>query len=268
MKNFFFDKVNIKPKKIKILIMGLPGSGKTTLARKLKENLYCDWLNADKVRKKYKDWDFSKKGVLRQARRMFELAHRSKNNIIVADFICPYHKSRKLFRPDFIIWLDTIKKGRFSTFDLSFEKPKYYNLRLKKKPSISHVYKIISSLKLKWNEKKDTAQMLGRFQPFHDGHKALFEKIILSVDQVLIMVKNVQGIGDNPFSFNEIKNLINMKLLKKYKDRFKIIRAPNITKICYGRKVGYKFKKINLSENIQKISGTNIRIKMRKKGLL
>jgi adenylylsulfate kinase-like enzyme len=107
---------------------------------------YDRW--SDKVRKKYKDWDFSKKGVLRQARRMFELAHRSKNNIIVADFICPYHKSRKLFRPDFIIWLDTIKKGRFSTFDLSFEKPKYYNLRLKKKPSISHVHKIISSLKL------------------------------------------------------------------------------------------------------------------------
>ena len=74
----------------KILIMGLPGSGKTTLARKLKIGLKADWLNADKIRKKFNNWDFSKKGVLKQANRMRLLAKKSKKKFLIADFICPY----------------------------------------------------------------------------------------------------------------------------------------------------------------------------------
>jgi adenylylsulfate kinase len=116
---------------MKILIMGLPGSGKTTLASKIKEKLNADWINADQIRKKYNDWDFSRSGVLRQAKRMSVEADKFKKEFVIADFICPFEEGRKFFNPDYIIWVDTIEKGKLPTFDFSFEKPKKYNFRLK-----------------------------------------------------------------------------------------------------------------------------------------
>jgi adenylylsulfate kinase len=121
-----------KTKKI-ILIMGLPGSGKTFLARKLKKLLKADWLNADKVRGKYKDWDFSNKGILRQVKRMRKLATGSKKKFVVADFVCPLNIQLKIFKPDFIIWMDTIKKGRYEDMNKLFKAPKQYDLRIKEK---------------------------------------------------------------------------------------------------------------------------------------
>ena len=117
----------------KILIIGLPGSGKTTLARELKKRLNANWLNADKVRKKFNDWDFSRKGVLRQAKRMKSLAKKSKKNFVIADFICPYEKGRKIFKPDYLIWMNTIKLGRLSTFNKTFQKPKKFDFKINKK---------------------------------------------------------------------------------------------------------------------------------------
>ncbi|MBD1163713.1 adenylyl-sulfate kinase [Pelagibacterales bacterium SAG-MED11] len=138
---------------LKILVMGLPGSGKTTLAKEIKKKIKCHWLNADKVRKKFKDWDFSKKGVLRQARRMRQLANKSRNKIIIADFICPYREGRKIFNPDLIIWMDTIKKGRLSTFDKTFQNPKKFDLKIKTKNLRINMSKVIKFLK-KVEEKK------------------------------------------------------------------------------------------------------------------
>ena len=120
----------------------------------------------------------------------------------------------------------------------------------------------------KWDNKKPTAQMLGRWQPFHDGHYALFEEIIKKTGQVCIQVRDVQGVDDNPFNFEDIKSKIEEKLNSKYKNRFKIVLVPNITNICYGRVVGYKIEEIVLPENIQKISATKIRKKMRDEGKL
>ena len=117
----------------KILIMGLPGSGKTTLAKELKKILNAYWLNDDKVRKKYKDWDFSKKGVQRQAKRMSTLAKQSRRKIVIADFISPFKKSREIFNPDYLIWMDTVKKGRLPTFDKIFQRPTKYDMRIKSK---------------------------------------------------------------------------------------------------------------------------------------
>lgn len=120
----------------------------------------------------------------------------------------------------------------------------------------------------KWSNKKPTAQMLGRFQPWHRGHQKLFEKIFKKTGQVYIMVKNVHNIGDNPFSFKKVKSNIDLKLKKKYKNRYKIVLAPNITNVCYGRTVGYKIEKITLPKKIYKISATKIRNQLRKKGKL
>jgi hypothetical protein len=119
-----------------------------------------------------------------------------------------------------------------------------------------------------WDNKKPTAQMLGRWQPFHDGHYALFEEIIKKTGQVCIQIRDVQGVDDNPFNFETIKSNIELKLLPKYKNRFKIVLVPNITNICYGRGVGYKIEEIILPEEIQKISATKIRKKMREEGKL
>ena len=120
----------------------------------------------------------------------------------------------------------------------------------------------------KWDNKKPTAQMLGRWQPFHDGHYALFEEIIKKTGQVSIQIRDVQGVDDNPFDFETVKNKIEERLNPKYEGRFKIVLVPNITNICYGRGVGYKIEEIVLDEETQKISATKIRAKMREDGEL
>ena len=117
----------------------------------------------------------------------------------------------------------------------------------------------------KWDNKKPTAQMLGRWQPWHAGHQKLFEETLKRAEQVLIMVRDVQGVGDNPFDFDTVKTNIE-NALKEYKGKFKIILVPNITNICYGRGVGYKIEEIVLDDETQKISATKIREKMRNDG--
>ena len=118
-----------------------------------------------------------------------------------------------------------------------------------------------------WNNKKPTAQMLGRWQPWHAGHQKLFEEILKKTGQVLIMVRDVQGVGDNPFNFETVKSNIE-KALKDYEGKYKIILVPNITNICYGRGVGYKIEEIVLDEETQRISATEIRMRMREEGKL
>ena len=109
--------------------MGLPGAGKTTLASKLVPILKAKWLNADEVRKEANDWDFSEEGRTRQAKRMAGLAQKIKEqgNHVVADFICPTPKARSLFPADYVVWVDTIKKGRFDDTNQMFVKPEKYD---------------------------------------------------------------------------------------------------------------------------------------------
>jgi len=115
-----------------ILIMGLPGSGKTTLANELAPKLKAQRLNADEVRKKANDWDFSEEGRVRQAKRMAEFAKKIKKtgNYVVADFICPTPEARDLFPADYIVWVDTIKEGRFDDTNKMFVKPEKFNCQV------------------------------------------------------------------------------------------------------------------------------------------
>jgi adenylylsulfate kinase len=116
----------------RILIMGLPGAGKTTLALNLINyfNPNVLWLNADEIRKKFNDWDFSHEGRIRQSTRMREIADVSNKEYIVADFVCPLEEMRIIYDPHFLIWVDTITAGRFEDTNRAVRAPEKYNVRV------------------------------------------------------------------------------------------------------------------------------------------
>ena len=131
--------------------MGLPGAGKTTLADELAPLLNAKRLNADEVRKAANDWDFSEEGRTRQAKRMADFALKLKNegNYVIADFICPTPKARSLFPADYIVWVDTIKEGRFDDTNKMFVKPEKYDFHVTTQNAEMWVKKILKGLKKK-----------------------------------------------------------------------------------------------------------------------
>lgn len=134
-------------KQIKILIFGLPGSGKSTLAKELCKLLNGVWLNADEIRQEYNDWDFSMEGRIRQANRMRHLSDGvvRAGKIAVADFVCPTEKARKDFNADFVIWMDTIKEGRFEDTNRIFEIPTNYDYKVTEWLD-NNAYKILTEI--------------------------------------------------------------------------------------------------------------------------
>jgi len=131
-----------------ILVMGLPGAGKTTLANELAPLLKAKRVNADEVRKAANDWDFSEEGRKRQSKRMSKLALNLKNegNYVIADFICPTPEARKLFPADFIIWVDTIQEGRFDDTNQMFVKPEKYDFHVTSQDAKLWAPKIIKEI--------------------------------------------------------------------------------------------------------------------------
>ena len=129
--------------------MGLPGAGKTTLADELAPMINAKRLNADQVRKAAKDWDFSAEGRKRQAKRMaeFALKLKSEGNNVIADFICPTPEARKLFPADYIVWVDTIKAGRFDDTNQMFVKPDKYNYHVTSQDAKTWAPKILKEFK-------------------------------------------------------------------------------------------------------------------------
>ena len=129
--------------------MGLPGAGKTTLANELAPIIKAKRLNADEVRKAANDWDFSENGRKRQAKRMADFAIKLKEegNYVVADFICPTSEARSLFPADYIIWVDTIKEGRFEDTNQMFVNPKKFNFHVTTQDAKKWAPKIIEEIK-------------------------------------------------------------------------------------------------------------------------
>ena len=132
-----------------ILIMGLPGSGKTTLASELAPLINAKRVNADEVRKAADDWDFSKEGRTRQAKRMADLAIKQKQegHYVIADFICPTPEARSLFPADYIVWVDTIQKGRFEDTNQMFVKPEKFDFHVTTQDANLWAPKIVEDLK-------------------------------------------------------------------------------------------------------------------------
>ena len=129
--------------------MGLPGSGKTTLANELGPLLNAKRLNADEVRKEANDWDFSEEGRKRQSKRMADFARklRDEGNYVVADFICPTPEARALFPADFTIWMDTIKEGRFEDTNKMFIKPEKFDFHVTTMDAKNLAPKILKEIK-------------------------------------------------------------------------------------------------------------------------
>ena len=129
--------------------MGLPGAGKTTLAEELAPKLNAKRLNADEVRKAANDWDFSEDGRARQAKRMadFALKLKDEGNYVVADFICPTPKARSLFPADYVVWVDTIKEGRFDDTNKMFVKPDKFDFHVSSQDAKTWAPKIFKDLK-------------------------------------------------------------------------------------------------------------------------
>jgi adenylylsulfate kinase len=131
-----------------ILIMGLPGSGKTTLANELTTLLEAKRLNADEVRKEANDWDFSEEGRKRQSKRMADFAIKLKKegNNVIADFICPTPEARALFPSDYVIWVDTIKEGRFDDTNKMFVKPEQFDFHVTTQDAKNWAPKILKEI--------------------------------------------------------------------------------------------------------------------------
>ena len=132
-----------------ILIMGLPGAGKTTLANELAKLIETKRLNADEIRRAANDWDFSEEGRKRQSKRMSDAALKLKNegNNVIADFICPTPEARKIFPADYIIWVDTIKEGRFEDTNQMFVKPEKFDFHVTTQDANLWAPKIAEDLK-------------------------------------------------------------------------------------------------------------------------
>lgn len=254
----------------RILIMGLPGAGKTYLAEQLKKQLEdynktVGWLNADEVRRHYDDWDFSREGRIRQSHRMRELADTSNTDYCIVDFVAPLVEMRNNFKADWTIWVDTIKEGRYEDTNKMFVEPEIYDFRITEQaaekwaPFIAdHIADNRRRPVFDWQ--KETVQMLGRWQPWHEGHRALFERAIKKTGQVVIQIRDCQGWqGTNPFAIEQVKRFIRRDLDPIYQGQYEIQVVPNIVNITYGRDVGYKIEQETFDESVTNISATKIR---------
>ena len=277
----------------RILIMGLPGSGKTTLAQALKtyleENgdLYkinpnrllnyegipspnmlkvgVDWFNADDVRKKFNDWDFSKEGRIRQSLRMLQFSLECAGEYVICDFVAPLVEMRNNFKADWTIWVDTIREGRYADTNAAFVEPEVYDFRITEQNAEKWAEFIGSHIlenrrRPTFNWQAETVQMLGRWQPWHEGHRALFDRAIAKTGQVVIQIRDCQGWqGSNPFEIEKVKKFIQRDLDMLYQGQYTVQVVPNIVNITYGRDVGYKIEQETFDDKITDISATKIR---------
>jgi len=243
--------------------MGLPGAGKTTLAVELTKLLGAVHFNADEIRKEInKDLKFSVEDRIEQARRMgllCDIATRSRS-FAVADFVCPIPETRAAFGDAFIVWVDRVQASRFEDTNKMFVPPDKFDVRVTAEGAPLYWANLIKNmLQPTFNSKAPTAFMLGRYQPFHDGHKNLILEALKRVGQVCIAIRDTKGTDEkNPFNLDEVEANIRIGM-KGYEGKYTIIRVPNITNIFYGRDVGYKIEQIDLDKALQDISATKIR---------
>jgi hypothetical protein len=179
--------------------------------------------------------------------------------------VAPLTEQRNNFKADWTIWMDTIDRGRFEDTNQVFVPPEVYDFRITEQNAEKWVefigdHILVNRRRPVFDWQKESALLLGRYQPWHDGHHALFERAIAKSGQVIIQVRDCQGWNDsNPFEFEKVKSFIKRDLDPIYQGQYEIMLVPNITEIVYGRDVGYKITQETFTDEIHAISATNIR---------
>ena len=250
-----------------IQIIGLPGSGKTELAKALKERINAIHLNADEVRSTVNsDLGFTHEDRIEQARRLGELARliSKQGHHVVVDFVCPTKTTRNSFgTPDMLVWMNTIAEGRFKDTNDMFEKPfgevdiifDNHNMDPDEKAKF-----IIACRKDLHDWYEPTTLMLGRYQPWHEGHHALYDEAGKRTEQVLLGVRSTYKTSPkDPLTFDQVKVFIDQD---EHMQGAMVLKLPNITNIVYGRDVGYKIEQVTLDAETEAISATQKRKEM------
>jgi adenylylsulfate kinase len=248
-----------------IQIIGLPGSGKTELAKALKERINAIHLNADEVRATVNsDLGFSPEDRIEQARRMGDMARLiSKQGVapVIVDFVCPTDLTRAAFgKPDILIWVDRIESGRFEDTNKMWEDPEYCDVRIPCGMTVEEEADLIITACQLHDWTAPTTLMLGRYQPWHEGHHALYKEAGKRTEQVLLGVRNTYNTSEkDPLTFDQVKCYI---AKDEFMDGALVLRLPNITNIVYGRDVGYNIEQVDLGADIHAISATQKRKEM------
>lgn len=248
-----------------ILFIGLPGAGKTTIADAVSDRINGLRINADEVRAGLNsDLGFTMEDRVEQARRMGELARlmsKNQDKPVIVDFICPTEETRRAFGyADLIVWVNTIDKSRFEDTNQIWEDPSFFDHEITvtgnehEDALPTRAITVVRKFGLiDWKE--DTVLLLGRYQPWHEGHRALYNEAKKRAYQVVIGVRHTSGMTEkDPLHFQQVKE----NILKDIPDAF-VIKMPNITNIVYGRDVGYKIEQVDLGAEIHAISATQKR---------
>jgi adenylylsulfate kinase len=241
-----------------IQIIGLPGSGKTTLATALADRINAIHFNADVVRADLNsDLGFTPEARIEQARRMGALARLTSNQgyITVVDFVCPTEETRAAFgKADILIWVNRIEKGRFADTNAMWQDP-IADLTIDEGMTVEEEVDLVIFNFGLHDWRKPTTLMLGRYQPWHEGHHALLEKAHERTAQVVIGVRDTYGTSEkDPLPYQEVANRIRAEERSSF-----VVKFPNITNIVYGRDVGYKIEQVDLGADIHAISATQKR---------
>lgn len=245
-----------------IQIIGLPGTGKTALAKELCRRTDAIHLNADDVRADLnKDLGFSVEDRVEQARRLGALSRLISNQgkLVVVDFVNPTEETRESFGDaDVVVWVDRINEGRFEDTNKLWEDPSLVDLKLPYGMTIEEEAIEVLSFAGVHDWTQPTTLQLGRYQPWHEGHSALYDAGLERTSQVLLGVRNTEGTSEkDPLPYSEVE-----KYIRQDRPDALIMKLPNITNIIYGRDVGYKIEQVELSQELQAISATQKRKEM------
>jgi adenylylsulfate kinase len=259
----------------KILICGLPGSGKTTLARALQNFIPGSiWYDGDEIRNLTQNWSFDGAGRHNQCEAMRVLCDKAVANghTAIASFICPTDNFREQFGADYIVFVDRVVACQYRDTNVLWQPPHNADFNVHPIPGIVEpsprgwAHQILNHINMKFSPPAKqcfdrllpSALMVGRFQPWHKGHRALFEKALEKYGQVIIAVRTIPHNEKNPLDPNAIFDCIRKDLVQ-YEGKYVMLLIPNVAAVVYGRNVGYAIDQIRLDPELEKISGTELR---------
>jgi len=247
-----------------IQVIGLPGAGKSTFAKELADRINGIHLNADEVRAELnRDLGFTPEDRIEQARRMGALSRLlSKQGYhVVVDFVNPIKETRDAFgKPDKVVWMNRKPVRDFPDTTAMWQTPHNVDLMFDDLIEYTDAARLACIDFQLHDWRRPTTLMLGRYQPWHEGHHALYKEAGQRTDQVMLGVRNTYKTSDkDPLDFNQVKEYIAKDPVM---ENAMVVKMPNITNIVYGRDVGYKIEQIDLGADIHAISATQKRKEM------